>query len=97
MPRMVPQTAVKPVKAPEGGISARVGPVVSFAECEVLTTRVNATNGDVEIITTAEVIDVYNQQTADVMTQGERFGQAALHEDGRWWAISDDCKDNGTG
>jgi hypothetical protein len=78
------------VKAPQGGIPARVGSQLESAICEITTT-----NDDDEAILTGEFVKVLNGQVAVVMSKGERTGKAAFElSDWKYHAIVDDCGDS---
>ena len=82
------------VQAPEGGILARSGGTCQSALCKIVTiTGDPGVDAELTIDPEAKELQVYNYITIDVLTKGDRYGQAILQQDGRWWAISDDCHD----
>jgi len=81
------------VQAPAGGIPARSGGTCQSALCKVATITEDGNAATITIDQDAEELDVFNYITIAVLTNGDRYGQAVLQRDGRWWAISDDCHD----
>jgi len=81
------------VQAPAGGIPARVGSICKSALCKIVT--IADSGSDVTLSISTDEIEVWNFIVQAVLSNGDRYGQATMQRDGRWWAISDDCHDTG--
>lgn len=76
------------VKAPSGGIAPRSGGSCRSGTCEIVT----SIGGNLSVDNPA-TIQVWNYLRIAALTNGARYGQAFLQQDGQYWALSDDCHD----
>lgn len=86
------QAGARFIKAPSGGIPARVGTLLGYATCDVYST---GTTG-YTISDTGANIEVVNWSKSAACVNGDRFGVAAYWS-GRWWIVSEDCGDTSAG
>lgn len=84
--------AARFVKAPSGGIPARVSSVLGEASCSVYKTG----DDGLTLEDTGDDIDVVNWGVEAACVNGERYG-VAVRWDGLWWIVSEDCADDQEG
>ena len=82
------------IKAPAGGIPARVGMIPGMARCEIWK-RDKDTDRIKRVLREGEPVerDVYNWLVSVVCDTGDRFGIADFDRAGTWWIEAADCSD----